>query len=289
MSIDTIIIDNYKIELELLPSQINIKLTDNKSYSIYEGQVNEDDIYIKPIKKFYSMIIKSLNKEPNYKYTIHHKDTRIIFIFSYNTEMFDVDENIIFYKNSDSKTIEILNNKIKELELKNQNLELKNQETIDDYDCKIKNLNGIINELEDEIKVRIENDLDVLPKSSKTFSDFNDGWLFNASYYVFNKDEYIIDYIYEDSLNDLKFITNYGKILIKIKPHEDRYSNYPQYIKYDFKFKITNIPLIKLLIELTKAFMILNLNPTHGGYITSCGLHNRPHGFPMYIDSFVVN
>ena len=108
MSIDTITVDNYKFELELSPPQIKIKLIDTTSYDMYEGTVNEDDIYFKPIQKFYSMIIKSLNKEPNYNFKMNDKKTTLICTFSYSNEMVDIDEHIKFTKLEDHKTKELL-------------------------------------------------------------------------------------------------------------------------------------------------------------------------------------
>jgi len=108
MSTDTITVDNFKFELELSPSQIKIKLTDTTSYDMYEGIVNEDDIYVKPIQKFYSMIIKSLNKEPNYNFKINDKKTTLICTFSYCNEMVDIDEHLKFTKLEDHKTKELL-------------------------------------------------------------------------------------------------------------------------------------------------------------------------------------
>ena len=108
MAIDTITVENYNFELELSPPQIKIKLTDTTSYDMYEGIVNEDDIYVKPIQKFYSMIIKSLNKEPNYNFKMNDKKTTLICTISYSTEMVDIDEHIKFTKLEDHKTKELL-------------------------------------------------------------------------------------------------------------------------------------------------------------------------------------
>jgi len=108
MSTDIITVDNYKFDLELSPPQIKIKLTDTTSYDMYEGIVNEDDIYVKPIQKFYSMIIKSLNKEPNYNFKMNDKKTTLICTISYSTEMIDIDEHIKFTKIEDQKTKELL-------------------------------------------------------------------------------------------------------------------------------------------------------------------------------------
>ena len=88
MSIDTITVDNYKFELELSPPLIKIKLTDTTSYDMDEGTVNEDDIYVKPIQKFYSMIIKSLNKEDKYSIDIISRTDKIICKVIYSCDIF---------------------------------------------------------------------------------------------------------------------------------------------------------------------------------------------------------
>ena len=111
MSNNIIIINNYRLELNLLPTYINIKLTDTILCEEYECYINKNDIYIKSINKFYKMIINSLNKEPNYNFIIDHKITKIIFIISYNTEIVDIDEQITFVKITD--TINKRNNNIK--------------------------------------------------------------------------------------------------------------------------------------------------------------------------------
>ena len=62
-----------KFEIEISGTQLNIKLTETDLLDIYECSVNESDIYVKPIKKFYSMIEKALNREPNYNLIITNK------------------------------------------------------------------------------------------------------------------------------------------------------------------------------------------------------------------------
>jgi len=116
MNMDTIIIDNYKFELELLPTQINIKLTDTQIFEMYEVTINEDDnMCVKPLKKFYSMIVNSLNKEINYNITIDNKIPE--FIISYNNEIIDIQQKITLLKNESHTTRELLLiNKIKDLE-----------------------------------------------------------------------------------------------------------------------------------------------------------------------------
>ena len=65
-----IIYNNYKFNLSIIGSRLDINLTETNLLDIYECSVEEADIYVKPIKKFYSMIEKSLNKDPNYNLII---------------------------------------------------------------------------------------------------------------------------------------------------------------------------------------------------------------------------
>ena len=69
MSIETIVFDEYEFTIELLPNQISVILNHNDE--LYGNIIEEDDIYIKPISKLYSMIIKSLNKEDKYSIDIN--------------------------------------------------------------------------------------------------------------------------------------------------------------------------------------------------------------------------
>lgn len=113
----TIVYDNYTFEIEISGTQLDIKLTETDLLDIYECSVNESDIYVKPIKKFYSMIKKALNNEPNYNVIITNKKDQLICSFSYNTEMIDIEETITFTKINSGKTKELLLVKrVKELE-----------------------------------------------------------------------------------------------------------------------------------------------------------------------------
>ena len=47
----------YKFDIELLNTSINIKVFNTTSLELYEGSVNEAEIYIQPISKFYKMLV----------------------------------------------------------------------------------------------------------------------------------------------------------------------------------------------------------------------------------------
>ena len=128
MNIETITYDNYTFKIELDKNQIKINMTDNTLMEIYEGTVKEDVLYVKPIKKFYSMIIRSLNKETSFNFSIDNRNSKIVCTVSYSTEMVDMEEYIILNKISASESRELLLvRKVKELEQQiiNQDSELK--------------------------------------------------------------------------------------------------------------------------------------------------------------------
>ena len=103
-------------------------MTDNILMEIYEGSVKEDDLYIKPIKKFHSMIIRSLNKDPSFNFSMDTQNSKIVCTVSYSTDMVDIEEYIILNKISACESRELLLvHKVKELEQQiiNQDSELK--------------------------------------------------------------------------------------------------------------------------------------------------------------------
>ena len=110
--------DNYILKFTVNTTQIKLNMTDNTTKEIYEGVVEESNITVKPIKKFYSMIIRALNKEHSYNFSITNNQSDIVCCnFSYNTDMVDIDEFIIINKISAGETKELLLvERIKELE-----------------------------------------------------------------------------------------------------------------------------------------------------------------------------
>ena len=94
----TITYENYTFNFDVTKDQIKVSMMDNTLMEIYEGIVKEDDIYVKPIKKFYSMIIKSLNNDQFYTFFISEQKSCMICKISYNTDMIDIDMNNIIKK-----------------------------------------------------------------------------------------------------------------------------------------------------------------------------------------------
>ena len=117
MDIETITYDNYTFIIEQEKNQIKVNMTDNTLMEIYEGFVKEDDLYVKPIKKFYSMIIKALNKEQYFTFSVTTQNSKMVCTISYNNDIMEFEEYIILTKLSSSESTEILLvTRIKELE-----------------------------------------------------------------------------------------------------------------------------------------------------------------------------
>ena len=112
----SIIYEKYKFDINLIDKTLHIKLTHTDLLDVYESVINEDDINVKPIKKFYSMIEDSLNKVVNYNLIITDNQTQLICVFYYNTKMVDIEESITFNKNNCRESKEkLLLTRIKEL------------------------------------------------------------------------------------------------------------------------------------------------------------------------------
>jgi len=104
MTTSTHIFNNYNFELHLEPTQINVNMRDQQTMYL-EGVVKKEDISIKLIKNFYSMIIKSLNKEPNYIMNINYFEDIMILSILYHDDIIDMDiqEDIYMVEQIDPK------------------------------------------------------------------------------------------------------------------------------------------------------------------------------------------
>ena len=57
MDTKTIIYENYIFKFNMIEYQIKVNMTDNILMKIYEGTINETDVYVKPIKTIYNFTI----------------------------------------------------------------------------------------------------------------------------------------------------------------------------------------------------------------------------------------
>ena len=118
--------DIYKFEFEVSNDNIYIRLIDMQSEVLYDANLNISNLNIKPINKFFLIIIRSLNKEPNYNVTMNKRIDMIILNFSYT----ELQEKVCLFKNNSNNVKEyILTSKIRKLE--NQITELSFKTTIE--------------------------------------------------------------------------------------------------------------------------------------------------------------
>jgi hypothetical protein len=83
----TICFSDYKFDIELVNTSINIKVFNTTSLDLYEGSVNEAEIYIQPISKFYKMLISGLNKENNFNFEINKLTDKLKCQLNYLNEL----------------------------------------------------------------------------------------------------------------------------------------------------------------------------------------------------------
>ena len=99
-----------------------IEITLCRSYIVYQQLITKSNI---PMNKLYKLIINSLNKEPNYLININ-LDNDILLGIRFNTEIVDINEQIILIRQLNTKPTEILLiDKIKELEYRITEIETK--------------------------------------------------------------------------------------------------------------------------------------------------------------------
>jgi hypothetical protein len=171
MSSEIYTFNNYTFNLELESNQINIKLIDNTILEMYEGFVKEKNIYIK-LDKFYSMIVKSLNKEPNYNMTISDTNSHIIcIIISFNNEVIDFEKKIFLDKINSYKIKELLlTEKIKQLKEQNNRLDQEKAELS-------KELDRITQQIKTTAEIEFKNKM--LPKKTSQINNDEN----NCSYF----------------------------------------------------------------------------------------------------------
>lgn len=118
----TIIYDKYIFELKEINNQLNLKLINTQNLYSYTSIIKESEISIRPINKLFIMILRALNKKPNYIIEINEDSETIICYIYYNNDIIDFTERIIFTKNNNqSSLIETTTNLIEEInKLKSQ-------------------------------------------------------------------------------------------------------------------------------------------------------------------------
>ncbi len=166
--------NNSIIETSLYDNNYIIcKINFLDSNNVFTAKIINSDIKIGSVNKFFSMIKNSFESKPDYsfEFTFMEDNNLNVFItFSYSNELIDLQETIIFTKESNDEKTKLENkikllesqlesqkifyeNKIQELEQQNnlvQNIQLQKRINDEQY---ITNLNKI-NELEEKLKAK---------------------------------------------------------------------------------------------------------------------------------------
>lgn len=275
MSTETILFDEYEFMIELLPKQISIILTDHND-DLYGTIIEEDDLYIKPISKLYLMIIKSLNKEDKYSINLIMKTDKIICKFTYSCDILEIEEPVVLNKGltySQMKKLYKLNQVLKQ----NQKDLIDAVESGDELICKLREDKIADKESFDQKLLEMEKEFDklttdptpLLPKSTRSLSEFikNNP---KIPFKQIHKDEYIIQHTHKSDLDEFVLITNYGKIVNKVK--EGHYGvnggwktlSPESYVAYDFNFKLTDLKLVTFLLNIISTEITINYNCNYG-------------------------
>ncbi len=107
---------------------LKIEVKNNQNGNIYHSTINQTELTIQPIKKFYSVLIRALNLEPNCKIEIDpiESDSKLKINLNFNyDDLFDLSETIILVNKK--ITDNVLHLKIRELENRILELEAKIQ------------------------------------------------------------------------------------------------------------------------------------------------------------------
>ena len=120
MNTETIIYENYTFKVESNINQIKINITDNDLIESYECTIKENELNVTSTKKFYSMIIRALNKEKFYTFQINNQESKLVCNFYYKTDMIELEEKIILNKMlimNEKQELILLRERVKSLEL----------------------------------------------------------------------------------------------------------------------------------------------------------------------------
>ena len=117
----TIHFSDYKFDITLEPTIININIFNSKTMDLFEGSINQNDIYINPLDKFYKMLSSALESKPGFTFLIESLTDKLKCKLNYTTEFVDLEEIFVVNKKENNKAVEYhLNSKIEVLEEKNK-------------------------------------------------------------------------------------------------------------------------------------------------------------------------
>lgn len=88
----TIIYSNYKFDITIDQSKVHIKVFDTVSMDLYEGTVNEQEIYVNPISKFAKMLTGALAQEKDFSIGIDKCPDKLKCHLTYKTDFIELEE-----------------------------------------------------------------------------------------------------------------------------------------------------------------------------------------------------
>ncbi len=113
----TIIYSNYKFDITVGQSQVHIKVFDTVTMNLYEGIVNENEIYVSPINKFAKLLVSALVQEKAFAIKIDKCPDKLKCQLQYKTDFIELEETFSLAQVPNTQAVEYhMRNKISTLE-----------------------------------------------------------------------------------------------------------------------------------------------------------------------------
>ena len=210
--------NDYKFDISDEQNSIKIQVFNNKTQEFYSGTVNENEIYVQPIGKFYKMLLSALNKEENFDMEITKSNDKLKCKILYKTEFIELEEIFSLDKVDNGKAVEY--QLIEEIKtLKDDNIELK--KLVTDLTIKLTLLLDETNDLKQKVKNLEENEVTFMKETGTSYG--NTGYAYkpipknnanliidNSGWEVYQNNTVIYDYL----KNGFDAIFNFNKITI---------------------------------------------------------------------------
>ncbi len=152
----TIIYSNYKFDIILEQTSVTIKVFDTITMNLYEGIVNENEIYVNPICKFVKLLVSALENQPDFSIGITKSNNAFKCQLQYKTAFIELEETFLLTQVSNTQEVEYhMWNKINELESKYENLKQMNLKMSEQFTKLTDCVNSLLNENK-ELKYKIK-------------------------------------------------------------------------------------------------------------------------------------
>lgn len=149
----SIIYSNYKFDITVGQSSVDIQVFDTTSTDKYAGTVNEHEIYVNPIDKFAKLLIGALGGKKDFSIGLVRLPDKLKCQLTYKTDFIELEET--FALDKQACTPEQF--EISILQMEKLKLEQVNQQ----FQAKVSELNARVQELEAEIATHSSVDIQV--------------------------------------------------------------------------------------------------------------------------------